>query len=78
MSGASNQLIVSLGLNSTDFQKKIKVINQKMKEFESEFKKAESAMNKFGDGQLQHTCKLSTLQNKSEMSERKVKEYRAE
>ena len=78
MSGASNQLVVSLSLNSTDFQKKIKVINQKMKEFESEFKKAESAMNKFGDGQQKLSSKLSTLQNKFEMSERKVKEYREE
>ena len=78
MSGASNQLIVSLGLNSTDFQKKIKVINQKMKEFESEFKKADSAMNKFGDGQKRLSSKLTTLQQKFELSERKVKEYREE
>ena len=75
MSGASNQLIVSLGLNSTDFQKKIKVINQKMKEFESEFKKADSAMNKFGDGQKRLSSKLTTLQQKFELSERNLKKH---
>ena len=78
MSGASNQLVVSLGLNSTDFQKKIKVINQKMKEFESEFKAAESAMNKFGNQQEKLGAKLTTLRNKFELSEKKVKEYRNE
>lgn len=78
MSGASNQLVVSLGLNSTDFQKKIKVINQKMKEFESEFKAAESAMSKFGNQQEKLGAKLTTLRNKFELSEKKVKEYRNE
>lgn len=78
MSGASNQLVVSLGLNSTDFQKKIKVINQKMKEFESEFKSAESAMSKFGDKQKKLSEKLNMLSNKFVMAERKVKEYRKE
>ena len=78
MSGASNQLVVSLGLNSTDFQKKIKVVNQKMKEFESEFKSAESAMNKFGDQQKRLSEKLNMLKSKFEISEQKVKEYRKE
>lgn len=78
MSGNNSQLVVSLGLNSTDFQKKIKVINQKMKEFESEFKSAESAMSKFGDQQKKLSEKMNMLKSKFEMSEQKVKEYRKE
>lgn len=78
MSGASNQLVVSLGLNATDFQKKIKVINQDMKKFESEFKTATSAMNKFGDGQQKLSAKLTMLNQKFQMAEKKVELYRKE
>lgn len=76
MSGASNQLVVSLGLNATDFQKKIKVINQEMKKFESEFKTATSSMNKFGDGQQKLSAKLGMLEKKFDMAGKKVDLYR--
>lgn len=78
MADASSQLVVSLGLNSTDFQKKIKVINQKMKEFEAEFKSAETAMGKFGDKQEKLSNKLSLLSNNFVLAERKVQEYKNE
>ena len=73
-----NELVVSLGLNTTTFHSKIKEVNQTLKLFKSEFEKAGAGVKDFEKTQEGLKAKFESLNKQIEVTQAKIKAYKEE
>lgn len=75
MSDTLRDLVVSLSLNSDNFSRNIKTINQQIKEAESAFKLAGAGVNNFENTTRGAQEKVQLLQSKLTQQQRAVEQY---
>lgn len=75
MSESIRELVVSLSLNSDNFSRNIKTINQQIREAESTFKLAGAGVDNFENSIQGAQAKLQLLENKLTQQQRAVEQY---
>lgn len=75
MSETLRELVVSLSLNSDNFSRNIKSVNQQIKEAESAFKLAASGVKNFEGSQSGTSAKLDMLRQKQALQAKATQQY---